>query len=183
MNIDWNSISKRLDEEINRSYELIEGLLNGDSANIEVVHWWNFLSTISNIPTNRLKQEVKRIKEKGGDKDKIEIEYCKLLKIEEPLVHHWTGPPDNIRGVRAVPTEYDTVTGVFRWLYIYEDQNNEIRNLPGLKLSTVKNYLKQGKIEVKRLFKHASFTTSVRDGTPEKWSDELIEVEPELAYG
>ena len=171
MEKNWESLSKKLNREIYRASEIIEALLNEENNNIvEKSHWWKFLSTISGLPVEKLIQETKKIK-LVKNRDKREIKYCKLLKIRKPLVHHLTGPHLHIRNI---PAEYDTYAWIFRWIYTYAD-DGKIQKQPGITLSTLKYDLE--KIKANRFFKRASFTYSVKNGTPEKWSEELIEVD------
>ena len=47
-------------------------------------------------------------------------------------------------------------------------------------IKTLRSYIKKGKIskkEIKKLFRRAFYTESVRNGTPKEYSEELIEVD------
>ena len=105
-----------------------------------------------------------------------------MLAIATPLFHHSVGKRGSEQlkqlGFRE-RTEYDTVAWVFRWIYTYTDENNILQKESGLKRDTIRRYLRNGTIEANKIFKRASFTTSVCDGTPKKWAEELIEVDAE----
>jgi len=156
-------------------------LLNGEDNNSEEIlkekrHWWSFLSKeFAGVSVLKLKQKAQEIKNKVENKYEREKNYCDLLHISEPLVPHLTGPKIKIR---KFPPTYDTTAWEFRWIYtfILNSEGEIPKGRIGYKWTTKKlrNHLK--KKEVKKLFKRASYTTSVSDGTPEIWSEEPIEV-------
>ena len=184
MTTKWDEISFKLNEEVDRTYELFEALLiEEDKDNVEKSHWWEFLSTLSGISIEELKQQAKLIYEKDNNQNQKEIQYCELLQIEKPLDHHLVGPRIKEQGhhielLRNVPYEYDTKGWIFRWIYTYSNED-KLQREPGIKLSTLKRELKNGRIIFNKLFKRASFTSSVRNGTPEKCSQKLIQIDLE----
>lgn len=174
----WKQLSKKLEEEINRSaelVELVEALLseNGeDTTNLEKTHWWNFLSEkISCIPVNELKQRAREIKENSDDQCQKEIRYCRLLGIKLPQA--WKLVDKTLRrqleeAKLRIPSEYVRKPAwSFRWIYAWR---GDVEN-HGITLKELKRRLREGEA-LDKVYKLASFTTSVQDGTPEKTSSE-----------
>ena len=80
MENDWPSISEKLKEEINDTdgaHVLIEALLNEKDVDKRALdeksHWWKFLSKISSIPVEKLKQKAKKIREEVEEQDQREV--------------------------------------------------------------------------------------------------------------
>jgi len=112
--------------------------------------------------------------ESDAHQDKKEMQYCNLLKFPLPWIRERVGKTlIQIEEVnRRIPIEYLKQAWGIRWIYTYPERGLET----GIKLMTLKNRIKKGEIKVNKIFKRASFRTSVKNGTPDKCSEELIEV-------
>lgn len=176
----WSYISEELDDEVCLTYDIIESLLNEHTNDIEVLHWWNFLSEISCVPCDELMQHARKIKESAVSFDQKERKYCELLKIEKPPSYHSYDSllRDQINSIFKIkiPEKPLRMPWIFRWIYTWTDENNKIQKYPGLKLKTIIRDSKKGKIKINKLFRRASFTTKVKDGTPEKWAQDCLPV-------
>ncbi len=168
----WYIISKKLDEEV-KVWELIEALLSEEEIESEAIlkekdHWWKFLEQVSSIPIEKLKEEAGKIKERVERKIEREVKYCKLLNIKS----------FNSQFVSSLIDAY-----TIRWIYTFQRYNEA--KVPddrhGNKITTLRSYLKKGKIskkEIMKLYKRSCFIDKhIRNGTPDKYSEELIEVD------
>jgi len=181
MENDWTSISEKLKKEISDTdgaHVIIEALLNekddDKSALDEKPHWWKFLSKISSIPVEKLKQKAKKIKEEVEEQDQREVEYCRLLRIAPHPVYTQARP--QVISKRYVEGD---VSWLSRWIYIDTESLRLKAHLPGLKLKTIEQYVKRGKIKKvnNKLFKRAAFTHSTKEGTIEKYNSDLLQAD------
>ncbi len=180
MNDIWSEVSEKLNDKVDRADEVIEPLLNEDLNDIEISHWWNFLSKLSGIPRDELIKNAIEIKESKDDKEKKEIEYCELLKIEKSHSYHFHDPLvrcqiSSIFKIK-IPEKSPRTPWIFRWIYSTDSDKvvDASKKNPGNTLSYIKYIERKGEIKFDRLFKRASFTTKVRNGTPEKWSPDCL---------
>jgi hypothetical protein len=181
----WDIVSEKLDQGISRAKELVEALLyEKDSKTEEILkekcHWWSFLSDkIAHVPVEKLIERARKTREEFEDELEREEKYCELLKIPKPLTFNVTGPQIDIEIIRAPPV-FITNTFVFRWIYTFVLHNED--EVPGSRCgyrrntSTLRDHLREG--DIKKLFKRASYIEEhIRDGTPDRWSKKLLEVD------
>ena len=180
----WNETSEKLNEHVELR-ELIEALLSEEEIESEEIlkekrHWWKFLEQVSSVPVEKLKGEASKIKEQVESETEREVKYCELLNIK-PLTVQIVGSrlKKRLKGVKPIILA-DAYT--IRWIYTFQRYNETKvpKDRIGNKINTLRGRVKKGRInkkEVKKLYKRACFIDEhVREGTPDKYSEELIEI-------
>ena len=177
MENDWPSISEKLKKEINDTdgaHVIIEALLNEKDVDKRALdeksHWWKFLSKISSIPVEKLKQKAKKIKEEVEEQDQREVEYCRLLRIAPHPVYTQARP-------QVISKRYIEGGGwLFRWIYTFTDREGKIQRKPGWTLGYLKSQLRKGEIKVNKIRKRACYVgmKHIKEGTPDECADDWI---------
>lgn len=184
------NVLNELDDQA-RIGEVISWLVGQDKQkesvhNAEADHLWTFFSKASSKPVAVLQQHAKTIIQNENNPVIIERECCELLGIPSNTLQ--ISPEKLKKQLAMVSTKsFDSILTTdgytLRWIYYIDAYEESIytENKIGRTLRTLRNDkgTKYRTENIQALKKRAAFSIKdVKNGTPNIWSDEVLDTSP-----